>query len=173
MDRFLVRTISVSVVISLLAVAVLALTWTDPLAVVEGEWRHILRYIGVGLILLSLLLSLRKRVVKSWGRLPTWISYHEYMATIGFLLILYHVFGYAFHAALPWVLMGAMSLCMGSGLFLKWLVIRSTGGRNRTQGPSHPAMQVRTWRPWHLRLGIASITLMFVHAGLAYLYGGY
>lgn len=173
MTRFLLRSAAISVATSLLGVLILILTWPDPLAVWrDGEWRHILRYIGVVLILLSLLLSLRKRVLKRWGRVPVWLSFHEYATTVGFLLIIYHAFGYAFHALLPWVLMVSMTLCVGSGLFVKWLYIRSTSSRGRVGRP-HPALQVRTWRPWHLWFGVTSIVLMFIHAGVAYLYGGY
>lgn len=173
MAAFLFQTVTISAFTSALGILVLALVWPDPFHMWNaGEWRHILRYMGVGLILLSLLFSLRKRVLKSWGRLPSWLLFHEYATVVGFLLVLFHVFGYRYYAVLPWILFGVMTVCVGTGLWIKWLFIQAKSAKKGSGPPVH-GQRIKLLRPVHLWSGVASITLTAVHAGIAYLYGGY
>ena len=91
------------------------------------------RYLGIPgtvLIIISLIYSLRKRKVITAGNTKSLLTFHEFTAWLGSLLVLVHV-GIHFNAILPWLATMAMSVNMVSGLVGKLLLGQS---RRHVQG---------------------------------------
>jgi hypothetical protein len=85
------------------------------------------RYLGIPgtlLILLSLLYSMRKRKLVSFGKPKTLLKLHEALAWLGALMILVHA-GIHVYAILPWLALGAMLVNVLSGMTGKFLLDRS------------------------------------------------
>lgn len=85
------------------------------------------RYLGIPgtlLIIGSLIYSLRKRKYMVNGDLKTLLSFHEFTAWFGSLLVLIHA-GIHFNAILPWLATVAMGVNVISGLVGKMLLGRS------------------------------------------------
>ncbi len=85
------------------------------------------RYLGIPgtlLIIGSLIYSLRKRKHISAGNPKTLLTFHEFTAWFGSLLVLIHA-GIHFNAILPWLATVAMGVNVISGLVGKMLLGRS------------------------------------------------
>jgi hypothetical protein len=91
------------------------------------------RYLGIPgtiLIIISLIYSLRKRKVITVGNPKSLLTFHEFTAWLGSLLVLIHA-GIHFNAILPWLATVAMSVNVVSGLVGKLLLDQS---RRHVQG---------------------------------------
>ena len=91
------------------------------------------RYLGIPgtvLIIISLIYSLRKRKVITSGNPKSLLTFHEFTAWVGSLLVLIHA-GIHFNAILPWLATVAMSVNVVSGLVGKLLLGQS---RRHVQG---------------------------------------
>jgi hypothetical protein len=91
------------------------------------------RYLGIPgtiLIIISLIYSLRKRKVITAGNPKSLLTFHEFTAWLGSLLVLIHA-GIHFNAILPWLATVAMSVNVISGLVGKLLLDQS---RRHVQG---------------------------------------
>ena len=91
------------------------------------------RYLGIPgivLIIISLTYSLRKRKVIMAGNPKALLTFHEFTAWFGSLLVLIHA-GIHFNAILPWLATLAMSVNVVSGLVGKLLLGQS---RRHLQG---------------------------------------
>jgi hypothetical protein len=91
------------------------------------------RYLGIPgtiLIIISLIYSLRKRKVITAGNPKSLLTFHEFAAWLGSLLVLIHA-GIHFNAILPWLATVAMSVNVVSGLVGKLLLDQS---RRHVQG---------------------------------------
>jgi len=91
------------------------------------------RYLGIPgivLIIISLTYSLRKRKVITVGNPKSLLTFHEFTAWLGSLLVLIHA-GIHFNAILPWLATVAMSVNVVSGLVGKLLLGQS---RRHVQG---------------------------------------
>ena len=91
------------------------------------------RYLGIPgtvLIIISLIYSLRKRKVITAGNPKSLLTFHEFSAWLGSLLVLIHA-GIHFNAILPWLATVAMSVNVVSGLVGKLLLGQS---RRHVQG---------------------------------------
>ena len=91
------------------------------------------RYLGIPgivLIIISLIYSLRKRKVITSGNPKSLLTFHEFTAWLGSLLVLIHA-GIHFNAILPWLATVAMSVNVVSGLVGKLLLGQS---RRHVQG---------------------------------------
>lgn len=85
------------------------------------------RYLGIPgtlLILLSLVYSMRKRKLVSFGKPKTLLMLHETLAWLGALMILVHA-GIHVYAILPWLALVAMLVNVLSGMTGKFLLDRS------------------------------------------------
>ena len=85
---------------------------------------------GIVLIIISLIYSLRKRKIITAGNPKTLLTFHEFTAWLGSLLVLIHA-GIHFNAILPWLATVAMSVNVVSGLVGKLLLDQS---RRHVQG---------------------------------------
>ena len=85
---------------------------------------------GIALIIISLIYSLRKRKVITAGNPKSLLTFHEFTAWLGSLLVLIHA-GIHFNAILPWLATVAMSVNVVSGLVGKLLLGQS---RRHVQG---------------------------------------
>jgi hypothetical protein len=91
------------------------------------------RYLGIPgtvLIIISLIYSLRKRKIITTGNPKALLTFHEFTAWLGSLLVLIHA-GIHFNAILPWLATVAMSVNVVSGLVGKLLLNQS---RRHVQG---------------------------------------
>jgi len=91
------------------------------------------RYLGIPgtvLIIISLIYSLSKRKVITAGNPKSLLTFHEFTAWLGSLLVLIHA-GIHFNAILPWLATVAMSVNVVSGLVGKLLLGQS---RRHVQG---------------------------------------
>jgi hypothetical protein len=85
------------------------------------------RYLGIPgtlLIIFSFVYSLRKRKYISSGNPKALLTFHEFTAWLGSLLVLIHA-GIHFNAILPWLATVAMSVNVVSGMVGKMLLDRS------------------------------------------------
>jgi hypothetical protein len=85
------------------------------------------RYLGIPgtiLIITSFVYSLRKRKYISSGNLKVLLTFHEFTAWLGSLLVLIHA-GIHFNAILPWLATAGMSVNVVSGMVGKLLLDRS------------------------------------------------
>ena len=85
---------------------------------------------GIVLIIISLIYSLRKRKIITAGNPKTLLTFHEFTAWLGSLLVLIHA-GIHFNAILPWLATVAISVNVVSGLVGKLLLDQS---RRHVQG---------------------------------------
>lgn len=85
------------------------------------------RYLGIPgtvLIIISLIYSLRKRKFITAGNPKALLTFHEFTAWLGSLLVLIHA-GIHFNAILPWLATVTMSVNVFSGLVGKLLLDQS------------------------------------------------
>ncbi|MBF0354059.1 MAG: hypothetical protein HQL43_02335 [Alphaproteobacteria bacterium] len=112
--------------LGLFAVLILA-TMAGDFALHQLKLVWVGRYLGIPgtiLILLSLLYSLRKRKVISFGNPKTLLGWHEVMTWLGAWMVMIHA-GVHFNAILPWLATGGMIVNVVSGLTGRYLLERS------------------------------------------------
>ena len=83
-----------------------------------------LGYVGTFLIMTSFAYSLRKRKIIQWGSPKLFLSFHEYSAWVGSLMVMVHA-GIHFNAFLPWFATCACLVVVASGLTGKFLLKKS------------------------------------------------
>lgn len=147
------------------------LTWV-------GRWLGIP---GTLLIILSLLYSMRKRKMISFGKPKTLLTLHENLSWIGALMIMVHA-GVHIYTILPWMALVAMLINIISGMTGKYLLARSRRfmadkkAAYLQEGWSEEAIEkqlfwdattfdlMKKWRAVHL-----PITLVFTVLGLTHI----
>lgn len=145
---------------------------------------------GTLLILASLYYSLRKRKVVRTGDTKKLLSFHEYGAWLGSLLVLIHA-GIHFNAILPWLATAAMGVNVVSGLVGKLLLAQSRrhvqGQREQYQlrGLSKPEVEeavywnavalaaMAQWRKVHIPIFIVFAVLALGHIVSIFLFWGW
>lgn len=91
------------------------------------DWSWVGRYLGIPgtlLILLSLLYSLRKRKIITFGKPKTLLNLHETLTWMGAFLVLVHA-GTRFNTILPWLATIGLIINVLSGLVGQRLLHRS------------------------------------------------
>jgi hypothetical protein len=142
-----------------------------------GRWLGIP---GTLLILLSLLYSMRKRKMISFGKPKTLLTLHETLSWIGALMILVHA-GIHIYTILPWMALIAMLVNVISGMTGKYLLDRSRlfmadkKAAYLQQGWSEEAIEkqlfwdattfdlMKKWRAVHLPITLAFAVLGVTH----------
>jgi hypothetical protein len=151
------------------------------------------RYLGIpGTILIigSLVYSLRKRKIISSGNPRSLLTFHEFTAWLGSLMVLIHS-GIHFNAILPWLATIAMGVNVISGMVGKLLLDRSRrhvqGERESYQlrGLSRPEVEqavfwdavsldaMTQWRKVHIPIFIAFAVLAIGHIVSVFLFWGW
>lgn len=151
------------------------------------------RYLGIPgtlLILASLTYSLRKRKHITWGEPKRLVSFHEFAAWLGSLLVLLHA-GIHFNAILPWLATVAMGVNVISGMVGKILLSRSRRhvqqrrDRFQLRGlPLHEAERalfwdavtldaMAKWRRIHIPIFIVFAVLALGHIVSVFLFWGW
>jgi hypothetical protein len=151
------------------------------------------RYLGIPgtlLIIGSLVYSLRKRKYITAGNPRSLLTFHEFTAWLGSLMVLIHA-GVHFNAILPWLAALAMGINVVSGLVGKLLLDRSRrhvlGQREHYQlrGLSRPEVEqevfwdaisldaMTQWRKVHIPIFIAFAVLSLGHIVSVFLFWGW
>jgi hypothetical protein len=151
------------------------------------------RYLGIPgtlLIIGSLVYSLRKRKIISSGNPRSLLTFHEFTAWLGSLMVLIHS-GIHFNAILPWLATIAMGVNVISGMVGKLLLDRSRrhvqGERESYQlrGLSRPEVEqavfwdavsldaMTQWRKVHIPIFIAFAVLAIGHIVSVFLFWGW
>lgn len=151
------------------------------------------RYLGIPgtlLIIFSLVYSLRKRKLITSGSPRSLLTFHEFTAWLGSLMVLIHS-GIHFNAILPWLATIAMGINVISGLVGKMLLDRSRrhvqGERERYQlrGLSRPEVEqavfwdavsldaMHQWRRGHIPIFVAFAVLAMGHIVSIFLFWGW
>jgi hypothetical protein len=151
------------------------------------------RYLGIPgtlLIIGSLVYSLRKRKLITSGNPRSLLTFHEFTAWLGSLMVLIHS-GIHFNAILPWLATIAMGVNVISGMVGKLLLDRSRrhvqGERESYQlrGLSRPAVEqavfwdavsldaMTQWRKVHIPIFIAFAVLAMGHIVSVFLFWGW
>jgi len=175
----------------LMALAVAALLGDFFLHRLDLVW--VGRYLGIPgilLIVVSLVYSLRKRKLITTGSPKSLLTFHEFTAWLGSLMVLIHS-GIHFNAILPWLATIAMGVNVISGLVGKLLLDRSRrhvqGERERYQlrGLSRPEVEqavfwdavsldaMTQWRKVHIPIFIAFAVLATGHIVSIFLFWGW
>ena len=151
------------------------------------------RYLGIPgivLIIISLTYSLRKRKVITVGNPKSLLTFHEFTAWLGSLLVLVHA-GIHFNAILPWLATVAMSVNVVSGLVGKLLLGQSRlhvqGEREDLQLRGFSMLEVEQalfwdavtldamakWRKVHIPIFIVFVLLALGHLISIFLFWGW
>lgn len=151
------------------------------------------RYLGIPgtlLIIGSLVYSLRKRKLITSGNPRSLLTFHEFAAWLGSLMVLIHS-GIHFNAILPWLATIAMGVNVISGMVGKLLLDRSRrhvqGERESYQlrGLSRPEVEqavfwdavsldaMTQWRKVHIPIFIAFAVLAMGHIVSVFLFWGW
>jgi len=151
------------------------------------------RYLGIPgtvLIIISLIYSLRKRKVITAGNPKSLLTFHEFSAWLGSLLVLIHA-GIHFNAILPWLATVAMSVNVVSGLVGKLLLGQSRrhvqGEREDLQLRGFSSVEVEQalfwdavtldamtkWRKVHIPIFIVFVILALGHIISIFLFWGW
>ncbi len=151
------------------------------------------RYLGIPgtvLIIISLIYSLRKRKVITAGNPKSLLTFHEFTAWLGSLLVLIHA-GIHFNAILPWLATVAMSVNVVSGLVGKLLLGQSRrhvqGEREDLQLRGFSSVEVEQalfwdavtldamtkWRKVHIPIFIVFVILALGHIISIFLFWGW
>ena len=151
------------------------------------------RYLGIPgtvLIIISLIYSLRKRKVITAGNPKSLLTFHEFTAWLGSLLVLVHA-GIHFNAILPWLATMAMSVNVVSGLVGKLLLDQSRrhvqGEREDLQLRGFSRFEVEQalfwdavtldamckWRKVHIPIFIVFVILALAHIISIFLFWGW
>jgi len=145
---------------------------------------------GIALIIISLIYSLRKRKVITAGNPKSLLTFHEFTAWLGSLLVLIHA-GIHFNAILPWLATVAMSVNVVSGLVGKLLLGQSRrhvqGEREDLQLRGFSSVEVEQalfwdavtldamtkWRKVHIPIFIVFVILALGHIISIFLFWGW
>lgn len=151
------------------------------------------RYLGIPgtlLIIGSLVYSLRKRKLITSGNPRSLLTFHEFTAWLGSLMVLIHS-GIHFNAILPWLATIAMGVNVISGMVGKLLLDRSRrhvqGERESYQlrGLSRPEVEqavfwdavsldaMTQWRKVHIPIFIAFAVLAIGHIVSVFMFWGW
>jgi hypothetical protein len=151
------------------------------------------RYLGIPgtvLIIISLIYSLRKRKIITAVNPKALLTFHEFTAWLGSLLVLIHA-GIHFNAILPWLATVAMSVNVVSGLVGKLLLSQSRrhvqGERENLQLRGFSRVEVEQalfwdavtldamtkWRKVHIPIFIVFIILALGHIISIFLFWGW
>jgi hypothetical protein len=148
-----------------------------------GRW---LGPLGVGLLALSFLYSLRRRKVITAGSPKALLAWHETLGWLGALVLLVHG-GIHLNAVVPWLALAAMVVVVASGLTGKVLLAearKQLAGRRREleeqgMGPGECERRLLTmalltgtmqrWRSIHMPLTMAFAALALVHVAVTLL----
>jgi hypothetical protein len=151
------------------------------------------RYLGIPgtvLIIISLIYSLRKRKIITAVNPKALLTFHEFTAWLGSLLVLIHA-GIHFNAILPWLATVAMSVNVVSGLVGKLLLNQSRrhvqGERENLQLRGFSRVEVEQalfwdavildamtkWRKVHIPIFIVFIILALGHIISIFLFWGW
>jgi hypothetical protein len=151
------------------------------------------RYLGIPgivLIIISLIYSLRKRKYITAGNPKSLLTFHEFTAWLGSLLVLIHA-GIHFNAILPWLATVAMSVNVVSGLVGKLLLGQSRrhvqGEREDLQLRGFSSVEVEQalfwdavtldamtqWRKVHIPIFIVFVILALGHIISIFLFWGW
>jgi hypothetical protein len=151
------------------------------------------RYLGIPgtlLIIGSLIYSLRKRKLITSGSPRSLLTFHEFTAWLGSLMVLIHS-GIHFNAILPWLATIAMGVNVISGMVGKLLLDRSRlhvqGERERYQlrGLSRPEVEqavfwdavsldaMTQWRQVHIPIFVVFAVLAMGHIVSVFLFWGW
>jgi len=151
------------------------------------------RYLGIPgviLIIISLTYSLRKRKYINSGNPKSLLTFHEFTAWLGSLLVLIHA-GIHFNAILPWLATVAMSVNVVSGMVGKLLLDRARShvqeqradfqqrGLSKTEVDQAIFWDVVTldamtkWRKVHIPIFIIFVVLALGHIVSIFLFWGW
>lgn len=151
------------------------------------------RYLGIPgtlLIIVSFVYSLRKRNYIAWGTPKFLLSFHQFLAWLGSLLILLHA-GIHFNAILPWLATIAMGIIVLSGLIGKLLLgsarqhVQEEHEQHRLRGLSEPELEqamfwdavtvnaMTQWRKVHIPIFVVFVTLALAHIISTFLFWGW
>lgn len=151
------------------------------------------RYLGIpGTLLISgsFIYSLRKRKYIAVGAPKFLLTFHEFCAWFGSLLVLIHA-GIHFNALLPWLATVAMGMIVVSGMVGKLLLDRSRshvqGQREhfQSQGMSPPEVEqavfwdalmlgaMTKWRKVHIPIFVVFLVLSTTHILSIFLFWGW
>ena len=151
------------------------------------------RYLGIPgtvLIIISLIYSLRKRKIITAVNPKALLTFHEFTAWLGSLLVLIHA-GIHFNAILPWLATVAMSVNVVSGLVGKLLLNQSRrhvqGERENLQLRGFSRVEVEQalfwdavtldamtkWRKVHIPIFIVFVILALGHIISIFLFWGW
>jgi hypothetical protein len=134
-------------------------------------------YIGVGLILLSLSYSIRKRWFKGKGRLKPWLTMHEYVAFIGGVIIFFHA-AQRFRAGVPVLAIVMMTIVLASGflgmeLYKEIAKFKASAQQDTYQTSKKSALHwLKTWRTWHVQISLSLFVFTVLHFMLVGYFGG-
>ncbi|MFZ4615492.1 MAG: hypothetical protein ACOYM2_04735 [Rectinemataceae bacterium] len=137
------------------------------------------RYVGIpGTVMIagSFVYSLRKRKFITRGRPKSLLTFHEFCAWFGSLLVLVHA-GIHFNALLPWLATVAMGVTVVSGMVGKLLLDRSRSQLQTQQEASEQQPQtgqamfwdsvmlgvMAKWRRVHIPIFVAFLVLASGH----------
>ena len=188
MQAHLIRREVLPFVLSLAALVAATLLLDAALHLLNMVW--VGRWLGIPgtlLILASIMYSLRKRKVITFGQPAQLLRWHEYLAWAGSLLVLVHA-GIHFNAILGWLAVGAMLINVASGLTGKFLLARSkrrldeTRQKMREHGLSPTQLEdqtywdsltfdvVKRWRLVHFPITLAFSVLATAHIVAIFLF---
>jgi hypothetical protein len=143
--------------------------------------------LGVALILLSFIYSLRKRKLLRSGSPKALLDLHEYLSWAGALAILTHA-GVHYNAVLPWAAVVLMLVVVASGFVGKNLIQEAraglkarerelkAGGLNDAEVEKRLLLEaaavgaMQRWRSVHLPLTITFGTLALVHVASIFVF---
>lgn len=151
------------------------------------------RYLGIpGTILIigSLIYSLRKRKIIMTGNLKPLLTFHEFGAWLGSLMVLIHA-GVHFNAILPWLATVAMGVNVVSGMVGKLLLnqsrryVQAQREYFKLSGMSQAEMEqtmfwdavtldaMTKWRKVHIPIFIVFVVLSLCHIISIFLFWGW
>lgn len=151
------------------------------------------RYLGIPgvlLIIASLVYSLRKRKYIQYGNAKSLLTFHEFSAWLGSLMVLIHS-GIHFNAILPWLATLAMGVNVISGLVGKFLLAQSRRHvqeereQFQLRGMSRPEVEqavfwdavsldaMTQWRKVHIPIFIVFAVLALGHIVSIFLFWGW
>lgn len=136
---------------------------------------------GTSLVVLALTYSLRKRF-RMWGKLNTWLRFHEVTALSGTALIVWHS-GLRIHNAIGWVALVLMLVLCVSGIVGRYLHIeisREFARRKKVTDDQSALGQLQWWRDhfqyWrkiHVPMTKVTFLVLSIHLFATAFYGGW
>jgi hypothetical protein len=139
-----------------------------------------LGYWGTFAIVISFAYSLRKRKVIKFGSPKNWLTFHNYLAWAGSIMLLVHA-GIHFNAVLPWLAILTLLSAVASGLVGKFLLKRAYESLNEKryllirQGMTNDELgkklffdsitvdMMKKWRVVHLPVTLLLLILSLMH----------